>query len=251
MEELHKTLEGNLTRVRGRIAEAARRAGRPADDVQILAVTKTRRVEVAAELARLGQLDLGENRAEDLVEKVDWFRAHGLVARWHFIGHVQRNKARRVVENADVIHSVDSLRLLEALERIAEETRRSPEIYLQVKLHPEDTKSGFDPSEVEAALVRARASRSVRVVGLMTMAPLVEHDEVRRIELARAVFTRLAQLARELDARALDEHSQARATLRLSMGMSDDLEIAVEAGSHCVRVGSALFEGLSNTEIAA
>lgn len=237
------TLSGNLDRVRGRIAAAARAVGRPPQDVTLVAVTKTVAPEVAAELVRLGQRDLGENRADVLVEKTRWFEDHGLggpdagTARWHFVGHLQRNKARPVVERAHVVHSVDSLRLLETLERIAVDVGRSLDLLLQVKLHPEPTKSGLAPDEVPELLAAAAGARRVRCIGLMAMAPLVEDDEPRRDALARDTFERLASLARAL--------APAHGRLALSMGMSDDFEAAIASGSTHVRVGSALFEGLA------
>jgi PLP dependent protein len=227
------TLEHNLDLVRRRIAGAAARAGRNPAEVTLLAVTKNRASEEAAELARLGASDLGESRSDELARKAAWSHEAGLSVRWHFVGHLQRNKARAVVECAQVIHSVDSLRLLATLERIADDVGRVPDVYLQVKLHPEETKTGFDPADVRAALERARASRSLRPVGLMTMAPLVD-DPLLSALLARQVFRALSRLAREVEG---DEK------LGLSMGMSDDYEIAIEEGSTCVRVGSALFRG--------
>jgi hypothetical protein len=148
---------------------------------------------------------------------------------------LQRNKARRVAALASLVHSVDGLRLLEALDRLAGEAGRTLEVLLQVKLTPEESKSGLDPAELAGCLVRARELQHVRAVGLMAMAPL-EPDESRRAELARAVFQRCAELAREqaaLFARGPE----------LSLGMSDDYEIAVEEGATLVRVGSRLFAG--------
>lgn len=246
MPVLVDTLQTNLLRVRAAIAAAARRAGRDPSEVSLVAVTKTVPAAVAAELVRLGQRDLGENRADVLEEKAAWFDSRGFGApdaggpRWHFVGHLQRNKARRVVERAHVVHSVDSLQLLETLDRIAVDVGRSLDVYLQVKLHPEPTKSGFALADVPEALTAARAARRLRLVGLMAMAPLVEDDEVRRVAAARETFTRLAAAARELS-RTEPAGSPALGT---SMGMSEDFEVAIEAGSTCVRVGSALFAGL-------
>lgn len=248
------TLESNLARVRLAIADAARSAGRRPLDVELVAVTKTVGVDSALELLGLGQRDLGEGRVDELERKVhgvgELWRKEGPLGmnrpgpRWHFVGHVQGNKARRIVELADVIHSVDSLRLLETLDRIAEDVGRSIQVYLQVKLHSEDTKTGFDPAQVGAALAVAQASRRLSPVGLMTMAPLVEDDEVERVRLAEHVFVKLAELARELGPRPGLE-------LGLSMGMSEDFPIAVRAGSTCVRVGSALFSGISAPQVRA
>jgi PLP dependent protein len=247
---LATTLQRNLESVRRTIAASARRAGRDPADVELVAVTKTVPSSVAAELVKAGQRDLGENRADVLEAKVRWFADHGpWVAgpRWHFVGHIQRNKARAVVEHADVIHSVDSLRLLETLDRIADDVGRSVDVYLQVKLYPEENKSGLDPTELASALATARRSRRLNPVGLMTMAPLIEGDEPRAVAAAHDVFTRLASWARE---RAVPASAGVPRGDRTSMGMSEDYEIAIESGSTCVRVGSALFADVTTAELA-
>jgi pyridoxal phosphate enzyme (YggS family) len=232
------TLESNLAAVRARIGKAARAAGRSESEIELVAVTKSVDVSLAAALVRAGQADLGESRADDLAAKAAGLRREGLAARWHFVGHLQRNKAARVVPLCDVLHSIDSLRLLETVARIADDVGRFPKVFLQVKLHPEETKSGLDPTALPEVLAAARATPAVRLAGLMTLAPLAREDAVRAAALARTVFADLARLAREL---ALPGER-----LRLSMGMSDDFELAIAAGSDCVRVGSALFAGLSS-----
>lgn len=204
-----------------------------------MAVTKAVTSQTAAELARLGQVDLGESRADELERKAESLARWGVAARWHFVGHVQSNKARRVVQRADVIHSVDSLGLLATIDRLAAELGRSPAVYLQVKLHPEPEKSGLAPAELAGAVSTARALRHVSLRGLMTMAPLVEGSESARVQAARQVFEGLAALARTLDGRDFQD-----GRVRLSMGMSDDFEIAILAGADCVRIGTSLFEGL-------
>ncbi len=265
---MQTTLETNLAEVRRRIAVAARGAGRDPSEIRLLAVTKTETAERAAEILRLGQAELGESRADELSRKAAWFREHGLRARWHFVGHVQRNKARHIVASADAIHSVDGLPVLETLERAAHEIERDLEVFVQVKLWPEETKSGLEPDGVPAVLERALACRHLRLAGLMTMAPLVRvatgapgalgalgtavTSDSRspaatgsaREDAARTVFRRLASLARELA-------SLFPRPPLLSMGMTDDFEIAIEEGSHIVRIGGALFAGLPAREAGA
>ena len=216
--------------------------GGASDEVVLVAVTKSVEPEVAAELVRLGQVDLGENRAPELERKAAHFAERaatpgggkGLAPRWHFIGHLQRNKARRVVRLAHSIHSVDSLALLETLQRVAGEEGRRPRIYLQVDVAGEDSKGGFDPAEVPAALERARACHALVTAGLMAMAPLAAPAE--RAANARATFAELARIAGELPRDAFEDGRP-----RLSMGMSADFELAIEEGADLVRVGSALF----------
>ena len=236
------SLEARWSRLRRRIGELARADGRSGDDVLLVAVTKSVDPARAAELRRLGQADLGESRADDLERKVLHFRTEGLAARWHFVGHLQRNKARRVVRVADVIHSVDSLELLAAIARVAREEGRRPEVYLQVKLAPEAAKTGLDPARLREVALGARAHPEVLLVGLMTIAPLGDPaDPLPRAELARAAFAELARLARGLAADPATRAAFRDGRVRTSMGMSDDYALAIAAGSDVVRVGSALF----------
>jgi pyridoxal phosphate enzyme (YggS family) len=233
-------LRASLERVRDRIARACRAAGRDPSDVQLVAVTKGAGAELAAALAELGQLDLGENRAGELEAKASALSARGLAVRWHFLGHLQRNKARRVVARAAAVHSLDSVRLLRALERLAEEGSRPLDVYLEVKLVEVEERSGFAPAEVPAAVELAASLPHLRLAGLMTMAPLdprARPGDVASQALARATFASLRELAGRLPRGAF-----AGGAPRLSMGMSSDLEAAIHEGAHVVRVGTALFE---------
>jgi len=232
-------LSKNVRRVRDRVDAAARDAGRPSGEVRLIAVTKSVSPAVALDLARTGERELGENRLPSLEEKARAFQEAGQSVRWHFIGHLQRNKARRVARLADEIHAVDTAALLATLGRIADEDGVSPALYLQVKLTDEDSKFGLAPADVPALVDQARA-RGQRLAGLMTMAPLEGGADA-----ARPVFERLARLAAQLDASAFDGGRP-----RLSMGMSGDLEVAVAAGADDVRIGTALFEGLDAEEAA-
>jgi len=232
------TLAANLRAVAEQCAAAARRAGRDAAAVRIVAVTKSVGAAVAAEIARLGALDLGENRADHLEAKAAELAAAGIEPRWHFVGHLQRNKARAVVRRAHLVHSVDSVRLLETIDRLAGEEGLVLDVLAQVKLADEATKSGLDPRELAGFLRRGRDAQHARVVGLMAMAPL-ERDPREGADRARDVFRRCAALARE--------HRDAfPGEPELSMGMSDDFEIAIEEGATLVRIGSRLFEGLGS-----
>jgi pyridoxal phosphate enzyme (YggS family) len=232
---LPPTLAANLSAVSGQCAAAARRAGRDPASVRLVAVTKSVPAATAAELARLGAADLGENRSDDLEAKAAELGRLGLAPRWHFVGHLQRNKARAVVKLAHLVHSVDSVRLLETLDRLAGEEGRRLDVLAQVKLADEPTKSGLDPRDLAAFLRRAQEARHVRVVGLMAMAPL-ERDARAGLGSARVVFRRCAQLARE-------HRGAFPAEPELSLGMSDDFEVAIEEGATLVRVGSRLFQG--------
>lgn len=230
-------LEKNRAAVQDRIARAAHSCGRDPGTILLVAVTKSVEPEVALALAHLGSLDLGENRVPELERKAAAFRERGVAARWHFIGHVQRNKARRVVREADVIHSVDSARLLTDLDRLAREESRRPAIFLQVKLTDEAAKSGAPVDELAALVEQARASTLV-LRGLMAMAPL-SSDAPGAGRSTRSTFDALAQLASTLPAEAFEFGRPL-----LSMGMSGDFEDAVCAGADVLRIGSALFAGL-------
>jgi hypothetical protein len=240
----------NIERVRARIRAAALAAGRSGADVRLIAVTKSVAPRVALALARAcagadaSASDLGESRLPSLEAKVAAFRSAGVAARWHFIGHLQRNKARRVARLADEIHAVDTDALLATLARIADEDGVRPGLYLQVKLHAEATKHGLAPADVPGVVSRAR-TRGQHLRGLMTMAPLAGGPDA-----ARPVFERLAALAAELVAAGLGAAFDGGRP-RLSMGMSGDLEAAIAAGADDVRVGTALFEGLADAEDAA
>jgi pyridoxal phosphate enzyme (YggS family) len=234
---LHPRLNENRTRLLARLAAAALAAGRAPEDVELLAVTKSVPSATAMELFDLGCQDLGENRADALVEKHAAFLATGRLARWHFIGHLQRNKARRVLRVAHAIHSVDSPELYDTLARCSEEEGRAPGIYLQLKLADEAAKGGLDPAALPELLARA-VGGPLPLLGLMTMAPLTAEPGA-----ARAVFERLAALAL-----ALSPSAFVGGRVRLSMGMSQDFEEAVRAGATTVRIGSQLFEGTSGAD---
>ena len=210
------------------MAAAARRSGREPESVTLLAVTKGFPVEIAREAFGLGLSDLGENRVQEAEDKI---AAMGAGPRWHLIGHLQTNKARRAVQLFEEIHSVDSVRLAEELARRAAADGRAPRCYVEVRTTDEVTKSGAAPEEALALIARMRELGPLRCVGLMTIGPLHGGPEG-----ARASFRALGRLRDEaVRAGTLD------GTAGLSMGMSDDFEVAIEEGATIVRVGSALF----------
>jgi PLP dependent protein len=225
-------LEENLRAVRARIAAAARAAGRDPDSVSLLAVSKTWPADAVRELAGLGQLDFGENRAQELLGKAA--EVADLPLRWHFVGQLQRNKAAAVAQLGAVVHSVDRPSLASALDRAGRERMDREggpiEVLLQVDLGGRPggaaARGGAVPADVPGlADLVARAS-GLRLRGLMAVAPLEEDP--------RSAFERLADVA----ARVRADHPEA---VDLSAGMSGDLEAAVAAGSTIVRVGTALF----------
>jgi pyridoxal phosphate enzyme (YggS family) len=222
-------LRENLDSVRDRIAAAARRAGREPDSVRLVAVTKRTPAEVIAALADLGAADLGENYPQELWRKADEVARPGV--RWHLIGHLQSNKAKRTLPLVRLIHGVDSLKLLQTLDGLAAELADPPGVCLQVNTSGEASKHGWDGEAVLADAEAIAACGRIPVVGLMTMAALGTDAES-----ARPAFARLRALRDALADRT------GLALPELSMGMSGDFEAAVEEGATLVRVGSALFE---------
>lgn len=240
---LAAVLGANLRAVRGRIAAAVAPGG--AAPV-LLPVTKSVPPETALVLARMlaaerpGPVDLAESRATELARKAQHLRAAGIPVRWHFVGHVQRNKARRVAELADVVHSLDSLRLAETLEAAAAAAGKVLAVYVQVDFTGEPTKSGLDAGGAREVLAYAARAPHLAPLGLMAMGPL--HEVPGRT--TRDVFLQTAALARELEADPAVGAGLPDGRARLSLGMSADLEQAVAAGSTLVRVGSDLFRDL-------
>jgi PLP dependent protein len=230
---VEQALRGRLHEVERRLVEACRRAGRAPADVTLVAVTKTVSAEVAGCLHRLGLADIGESRPQEL-----WHKAAALPAsvRWHLVGHLQRNKVERMLPLVQLIHSVDSVRLLDALDAEAVKQDRTVSVLLEVNASGEAQKHGFAPDDVSELLPRLAELRKVRVQGLMTMAALEAHPES-----CRPAFRLLRELRDRLAPRCHEPH-----VLReLSMGMSNDFEVAVEEGATLVRLGTVLFEGIA------
>ncbi len=228
----------NLEQVRARIAAAAKRAGRDPAGVRLIAVTKGVPAPHIEEAIACGIQDVGENRVQEAQEKqlilrpFDKLRAGGAkderAIRWHLIGHLQRNKVKQALELFDCIHSVDSLELVEALDkalRQAQGERRFP-MLVQVNVSGEATKCGCTPEETAKLVETIRSSHNLECQGLMTMAPYSGNPES-----ARPFFRRLHELAGRMKLK------------ELSMGMSGDFEAAVEEGATMVRIGTAIFGG--------
>jgi PLP dependent protein len=226
-------LRARAEEVRRRIESSAARAGRDPREVTLVAVSKTHPASLVREAAAAGLRDFGENRVQEADEKIEELKrdAHGV--RWHLIGHLQANKARRAVRLFDLIHSVDSRALAERLERICvEEGRERLDVLVQVDLAGEESKSGAREDELPAVFEALKACERVRCRGLMTLPPFFEDAE--RV---RPYFRRLRSVRDELRGRGAFGDSAGE----LSMGMSHDFETAIEEGSTLVRVGTAIF----------
>jgi pyridoxal phosphate enzyme (YggS family) len=225
-------LQQRLEAVCQRIEAAARRSGRSAAEVTLVAVTKAVPVPVAAVLPELGVNDLAENRPQQL-----WHKAAAIPqARWHLIGHLQRNKIDRTVPLTTLIHSVDSWRLLQALEQFGQQQSRSVPILLQFNCSREASKQGFDPQQAESLATQLPHFPHLHVQGLMTMAALTPDPQQ-----TRPVFAQLRQLRDYL------QQQLGYPLPHLSMGMSQDFEVAIEEGATLVRLGTILLGGLELT----
>ncbi|HKO42263.1 MAG TPA: YggS family pyridoxal phosphate-dependent enzyme [Pyrinomonadaceae bacterium] len=225
-----QTIGERFENVRARIRTAAERAGRSPSEIALIAISKTHSVEAIREALAAGVSDLGENRVQEADSKINEIGRD--VARWHLVGHLQTNKARRAVELFDVIHSVDSGALVEKLERLCVETER-PElpVLVQVDLAGEQTKSGVDSASLPTLLDAFTGCDRVTLVGLMTLPPFFEDPEC-----TRPFFKALRDLRDELKTQG-HFHGPGE----LSMGMSHDFEVAIEEGATMVRVGTSIF----------
>jgi len=223
----------NIARVRERINSAARRAGRDPKEITLMAVSKTFPVERIPEAYAAGLRVFGENRVQEFAEKAGALRDLA-ETEWHLIGHLQGNKAVKGVELFGEVDSVDSVRLAEKLNSAAEKLSKTLPILIEINVGGEDAKSGTAPAsqEVEKILLAAPRWGSLRIRGLMTVPPYSED-----MEGARPFFRQLHEIRDQIASRRLP----AIAMDVLSMGMSHDFEVAIEEGSTCVRVGTAIF----------
>jgi pyridoxal phosphate enzyme (YggS family) len=225
-------LQERLDEVEGRIRAACARSGRPRGDVTLVAVTKTVSAEVAALLPGLGVLDLGESRPQEL-----WRKAAALPGgvRWHLVGHLQRNKIERTLPLVHLIHSADSLRLLAALDHEAGTNPGPVDVLLEVNASREANKHGFAPEDLPGLAPHLAGLRHVRVRGLMTMAAFEDNPER-----CRPTFAALRGLRDRLRGELGPPHHLEH----LSMGMTNDFEVAIEEGATMVRIGTALVGDL-------
>ena len=225
------SLPDRLNAVRGEIAACALRSNRTPGEITLVAVSKTHPPELIREAIAAGVTDLGENRVQEADAKIP--AVGRAAARWHLIGHLQSNKARRAVELFDVIHSLDSVKLARRLDRVCGEINREVlPVLIQVDLGKETTKTGAAESEVPKIIEAIAQLRTLRLIGLMTLPPYFDDPEN-----GRPFFRRLRELRDELRAQGAfgDQHGE------LSMGMTHDYQVAIEEGATIVRIGTAIF----------
>ena len=224
-------LAARFADVKTQISAAAQRCGRDPREVTLIAISKTHPPNVVLSLVELGAADLGENRVQEAEEKIP--QVGRAVVRWHLVGHLQANKARRAVNLFDVIHSLDSINLAQRLDRLcAEEGRQSLPVLIQVDLGHEETKTGIDEQELPRLAESLRGLERLQLIGLMTLPPFFDDPEQ-----ARPYFRRLRELRDELASGGLFGERNGE----LSMGMTNDFAVAIEEGATMVRVGTAIF----------
>ena len=228
-----------LENVLSRIRACARRCNRSSDEITLVAVSKTHPAEAIREAISLGLTDFGENRVQEAEGKIPIVGRDA--ARWHLIGHLQSNKARKAVELFDVIHSLDSVALAQRLDRICIELDRATlPVLIQVDLGHETTKTGIDEKDLNELVAAVTESERLELCGLMTLPPFFDEAEK-----ARPYFQRLREMRDELQT----QHVFSDRAGDLSMGMTHDYEIAIEEGATIVRIGTAIFGARNRTEI--
>lgn len=222
-------IERNLNDVREKIAQAAKKSGRNPDDITLIAVTKTHPVEMINEAIDLGVTDIGENKVQEIMEKYEYVKP----VRWHLIGHLQTNKVKYIIDKVHMIHSVDSIKLMDEIERQAEKKNvESINVLIQINISEEETKFGIDMAELEEMLVHAKCLKHVKVCGLMTILSKFDSEFADRLHF-RDISNKFIDISQNKYDNIYMEF--------LSMGMSGDYEVAIEEGSNMVRVGTAIF----------
>lgn len=222
-------LRENLQEVNDRIEKACVKAGRNKDEVTLIAVSKTKPLSDIEELILYGTKEFGENKVQELVDK---YENVSTPVNWHLIGHLQTNKVKYIVDKVSLIHSVDSLKLAKEIQKEAAKKNVIVNILVQVNVANEDTKFGLDTSEVLDLVNEISILPNIRIKGLMTIAPYVENPEDNR-----PYFKELKQLLLDIKSKNIDNVDMSI----LSMGMTNDYEVAIEEGATMVRVGTGIF----------
>lgn len=222
-------LKENLASVERKIAEACERAGRSRDEVTLIAVSKTKPVEMLEEVYRAGARNFGENKPQEIRDKFPQLPDD---IRWHMIGHLQRNKIKYIIDKVCMIHSVDSVRLAQAIDEAAAKAGIVMPVLVEVNVAGEESKDGIRPEDAEQFVREISVFSHIRVEGLMTIAPFTENPEENR-----PYFRKLNKLCVDIQQKNIDNVSMCK----LSMGMTGDYEIAIEEGATMVRVGTGIF----------
>lgn len=222
-------LTENLYEIQERVKNACERAGRAPEEVTLIAVSKTKPIEMLSEIYQAGIREFGENKVQELTSKEETMPKD---IHWHMIGHLQTNKIKYIVDRVTLIHSVDSIKLAEAIDKEAKKKNVICDVLLEVNVAEEESKFGFSLENVIPALDNLKELSNIRICGLMTIAPFVENPEENR-----PVFSALKKLSVDIAEKNIDNIS----VDILSMGMTNDFEVAIEEGATMVRVGTAIF----------
>lgn len=225
MEEIRQ----NIAQVEEKIAAAAKRAGRNPEDILLLAVSKTKPVELIREAVACGLHSLGENKVQEIMDK---YEPMGEGIHWHLIGHLQTNKVKYIVDKVDMIHSVESVKLVEEINKRAAAANVVMDVLVEVNIAQEESKFGVKVEDTEAFLREIAPLPHIHVRGLMTVAPFVENPEENR-----AYFRKMRELLVDINDKRIDNINMDT----LSMGMTGDYEVAIEEGATIVRVGTGIF----------
>ena len=218
----------NLVQIRNKIEMAAKKSNRSLNDITLIAVTKTYSPDAINEAISNGVTDIGENKVQEIVEKYDLVKP----VRWHLIGHLQTNKVKYIIDKVHMIHSVDSIRLMDEIERQAAKHNVTMNILIQVNISGEESKFGINPDELEGMLIHAGSLNNVKVCGLMTILPKIDTDISLRLH-----FVNIKDIFIDICNKKYDNVDMKY----MSMGMSGDFEMAIEEGSNMVRIGRAIF----------
>lgn len=222
-------LKENLTHVEEKIETVCNTHGIPRDSITLIAVSKTKPVEMLQEIYDAGCRDFGENKVQELVDKYEQLPKD---IRWHMIGHLQRNKVKYIIGKVVLIHSVDSLRLAETIEKESAKHNITTDILIEVNMAHEESKFGVLPEEIYDLLMEISKFEHVRVKGLMTVAPFVDNPRKNS-----EIFEKMHKLSVDIESKNIDNITMSI----LSMGMTNDYEVALEEGANMIRVGTAIF----------
>lgn len=218
----------NLKEIRNKIDTAAKKSNRTLEDITLIAVTKTYSPDAINEAIDNGVTDIGENKVQEILEKYDLVKP----VRWHLIGHLQTNKVKYIIDKVHMIHSVDSIRLMDEIERQAAKHNVTMNILIQINISGEESKFGISPDELEDMLIYAGKLNNVKVCGLMTILPKIDTDISLRLQ-----FVNIKDIFIDISNKKYDNVDMQY----MSMGMSGDFEMAIEEGSNMVRIGRAIF----------
>ncbi|MDY3927868.1 MAG: YggS family pyridoxal phosphate-dependent enzyme [Clostridia bacterium] len=224
MSQISENLEG----IRAKIAKAAEKSGRDPKEITLVAVTKTYSPEAINEAIDCGVTDIGENKVQEIMEKYDKVKP----VRWHLIGHLQTNKVKYIIDKVWMIHSVDSVHLMDEIDRQAQKHGVVMKILIQVNISGEESKFGISPDEIDEMLNHAEQLKNVKVCGLMTIMPIVDSNISNRLH-----FVNIKRIYIDISKKKYNNITMDY----LSMGMSGDFEMAIEEGSNMVRIGRAIF----------